>query len=208
MRESTCVLSAPELKNQVTHRRQKTRLRSGREKEAHSLASSHIVHEREFDDTRDYHQPLPRAEREPSVDGADLTPALSTRHSLHLEATNPVELTPLPQIIEASRILHQLFGVSLGHPPTFLQQLRDGDYDQLKVCAMLAVCARFVPELVKRHGSTEEAGEIYAGFVRREINAKIGQGPRLETIHCLLLIAMHEWGQGYGFSAWMYAGKS
>ena len=72
---------------------------------------------------------------------------------------------------------------------------------------MLAVCARFMPDLITQHGSAAQAGKFYADFIRRELNAKISQGPHVETIQCLLLIGMYEWGECCGFSAWMYVGK-
>lgn len=51
------------------------------------------------------------------------------------------------------------------------------------------------------------AGKVYADYVRREVNAKIGEGPNLEIVQCLILLGMYEWGEGDGFSAWMYIGK-
>lgn len=120
----------------------------------------------------------------------------------------PIQDVPTPLLIEAGRnLVAKIPAVSFIHPPTFLQALRAGQVDPLKLCAILCLCARYVPELVALHGSVCMAGKVYADYVRREVNAKIGEGPNLEIVQCLILLGMYEWGEGDGFSAWMYIGK-
>jgi hypothetical protein len=94
------------------------------------------------------------------------------------------------------------------HSCTYIfQSLRDGLFDELKICAMLAVCSKFMPSLSAQYRSADQAGKCYADFVRRELPVRISQGAHIDTIQCLLLIAMYEWGEQSGFSAWMYLGK-
>jgi hypothetical protein len=132
-----------------------------------------------------------------------LGPSVLTR------SVNPVQSTPLPLLVEAGWLLvHRFPSISVIHTPTFFQSLRDGHFNQLKVGAMLALCARFIPALVARHGSATEACRIYADFVHAELYAKLSQGPDIEIVQCLLLLGMYEWGESRGFNAWMYVGES
>ena len=51
------------------------------------------------------------------------------------------------------------------------------------------------------------AGEYYADHVRRELSVQACQAADIETVQSLLLLGMYEWGEGVGFSAWMYVGE-
>lgn len=127
----------------------------------------------------------------------------------HLEIGNPLGTIPLELLVEAGRqLVYKCPGVSFVHGPTFFQSLREGRGDQLKFCALLAVFANSIPELVALHGSKTRAGQLYADFTRGQLLVKIGQGPNIETVHCLLLMGMYEWGQCSGFNAWIYVGMS
>lgn len=64
--------------------------------------------------------------------------------------------------------------------------------------ALIALCARFLD-------SNTRADE-YASCVRD--NLSVVDPPDIYTIQTLLVIAMYEWGNGNGYRAWMYSGKS
>lgn len=133
---------------------------------------------------------------------------LSEPSVLAQSSVNPVEDTPLPILLEAARLfVSSIPGVSLIHAPTLIQALRSGNYNKIQVCALVAVCAHLIPELRDQHGSAAQAGQHYAEFVRGQLDAMMRQGPQVETIQCILLMGMYEWGAAHGFSAWMYTGE-
>ena len=127
--------------------------------------------------------------------------------AVHLSG-NPIEETPLPVLIEAAWLFVRSFpGVSLIHTPSYIQTLRDGTYNKLQACALLAVCGHLIPELRDRHGSAALAGQYYAQVVRGQLDTMMRNGPHVDSIQCLLLLGMYEWGAANGFNAWMYTGK-
>lgn len=205
MRESTCVLSTPEKRNPRSERSTRKRVRSG----IGPSTASGIESEARLAGP-DAERPSSLTFRTENCMGAtNIPPTTEVNFESYSSATlNPVRATPLPLLIEVGWLfVHKFPEFAFIHTPTFFQTVRDEVFDQLKVCAMLALCAKFIPELITRHGSAAQAGKFYADFVRLELNAKISRGADVETIQCLLLIGMYEWGEGAGFNAWMYIGK-
>ena len=92
------------------------------------------------------------------------------------------------------------------HTTTFFRDLRQGSYHHLKVCAMFALCVKFLPDLVPEGWTAIAAGEIYADFVRRGVAMASLQNADVDIVQCLLMIALHEWGRCSGYQAWMYTG--
>lgn len=99
--------------------------------------------------------------------------------------------------------------LSFVHIADFLQRLRTSQRQILlvKMAAILALCARFVPSALCHFESPRAASEHYAAFVQQRLWPHIIHEPDAEMVHCLLLIAQYEWGEGNSFAAWMYTGE-
>ncbi|KLU86864.1 hypothetical protein MAPG_05872 [Magnaporthiopsis poae ATCC 64411] len=94
------------------------------------------------------------------------------------------------------------------HIPDFLYQLRTSDtrITVVKLAAIFALCARIHPSFPNRDDQKHGAGQAYAEFVELNMWPQNARRPSLDAVHCHLLIAQYEWGEGNGFSAWMHAG--
>ncbi|KAI0514460.1 hypothetical protein F5B22DRAFT_244705 [Xylaria bambusicola] len=74
------------------------------------------------------------------------------------------------------------------------------DDDKLRLIAILAVSCRYLGETVDQHRADHVA------LLTRELQCRITAPPSLSLIQCFLIMAVYEWGEGIGYSAWMYAG--
>lgn len=74
------------------------------------------------------------------------------------------------------------------------------DDDKLRLIAILAVSCRYLGEEADRHRAEHVA------LLTRELQCRITAPPSLSLIQCFLIMAVYEWGEGIGYSAWMYAG--
>lgn len=112
------------------------------------------------------------------------------------------------------------------HPPTFKNRMKQAAYprdsavstagyeEKVLLLGVLTLTARFHPDLVAHHASAGkpadplDASEYYATAL------KTASGPHgsiltthsLEGIQALLMLALYEWGQSRGLSAWIFSG--
>ncbi|KAI0977394.1 hypothetical protein F4678DRAFT_468582 [Xylaria arbuscula] len=87
--------------------------------------------------------------------------------------------------------------------PSDLEQRVSGDVcddDKLRRIAVLAVSCRYLGEAADVHRAEHVA------LLTRELQCRITAPPSLSLIQCFLIMAVYEWGEGVGYSAWMYAG--
>lgn len=98
--------------------------------------------------------------------------------------------------------------MSFIHIPDFLHQLRSSDTRIIvvKLAAIFSLCARLHPSFSKRDEEKHSVGQPYAKFVEQNMWPQTIREPDFDAVHCHLLIAQYEWGEGHGFSAWMHAG--
>lgn len=78
---------------------------------------------------------------------------------------------------------------------------------QLFLLAMLALTARFIPEIAQNHHSTDPlvASEYYADAFAARLNAQgLTKEPTLERVQGLLMISLYQWLMCRGQVAWMY----
>ncbi|KAI2643687.1 hypothetical protein GGS21DRAFT_497730 [Xylaria nigripes] len=74
------------------------------------------------------------------------------------------------------------------------------DDDKLRLIAILAISCRYL-------GQAADARRTeHAALLTRELHCRITAPPTLGLIQCFLIMAIYEWGEGVGYSAWMYAG--
>jgi hypothetical protein len=99
--------------------------------------------------------------------------------------------------------------LSFVHLADFIQQLRTSPRRILviKLAAIFALCVRLMESSPLQGQNPRAASQQYAAFVQQNIWPQTVREPEMEVIHCLLLIAQYEWGEGNGFSTWMYTGK-
>ncbi|KAI1824688.1 hypothetical protein F4861DRAFT_250380 [Xylaria intraflava] len=74
------------------------------------------------------------------------------------------------------------------------------DDEKLRLIAILAVSCRYLGE------SADGRRAEHAALLTRELQCRITAPPTLGLIQCFLIMALYEWGEGVGYSAWMYAG--
>ncbi|KAJ2989960.1 hypothetical protein NUW58_g3195 [Xylaria curta] len=74
------------------------------------------------------------------------------------------------------------------------------DDDKLKLIAILVVSCRYLGESADVHRAEHVA------LLTRELQRRITAPPSLSLIQCFLVVAIYEWGEGIGYSAWMHAG--
>ncbi|EUC40107.1 hypothetical protein COCMIDRAFT_41509 [Bipolaris oryzae ATCC 44560] len=100
--------------------------------------------------------------------------------------------------------------LSFVHLADFMQQLRTSPKRILviKLAAIFALCVRLIESSPLQGQSPRAASQQYATFVQRNIWPQILNQPDVDAIHCLLLIAQYEWGEGNGFATWMYTGMA
>ncbi|KAI1284517.1 hypothetical protein F5Y07DRAFT_346812 [Xylaria sp. FL0933] len=86
--------------------------------------------------------------------------------------------------------------------PSDLDRISDdiSDDDKLRLIAILAVSCRYLGEAADLHRADHVA------LLTRELQCRITAPPSLSLIQCFLIMAVYEWGEGVGYSAWMYAG--
>jgi hypothetical protein len=72
--------------------------------------------------------------------------------------------------------------------------------DKLRLIAILAVSCRYLGE------SADNRPAEHAALLVRELQCRITAPPTLSLIQCFLIMALYEWGEGIGYSAWMYTG--
>ncbi|PIG85857.1 hypothetical protein AARAC_001779 [Aspergillus arachidicola] len=70
----------------------------------------------------------------------------------------------------------------------------------------MALCARYIPELVDQYSSPYLASEHFADVVRENIMSYMAQHPGIDIVHALILLSLYDWGEGNGFQAWVYTG--
>ncbi|KAJ8132832.1 hypothetical protein O1611_g793 [Lasiodiplodia mahajangana] len=74
------------------------------------------------------------------------------------------------------------------------------DDEKLRLIAILAVSCRYLGE------SADARRADHAALLTQELQCRITAPPSLSLIQCFLIMAIYEWGEGIGYSAWMYAG--
>ncbi|RFU35518.1 hypothetical protein B7463_g822, partial [Scytalidium lignicola] len=91
------------------------------------------------------------------------------------------------------------------HEPSIRSNAKTGELKPILAVAILALTARFMPDLVEYHGSVQNACDYFANAIRAELILEADK-PSLDKIHSLLLLTLHEWGSGRGARAWVYIG--
>ncbi|KAI0490684.1 hypothetical protein F4859DRAFT_16770 [Xylaria cf. heliscus] len=74
------------------------------------------------------------------------------------------------------------------------------DDEKLRLVAILAVSCRYLGESADRRRAE------HAALLTRELQCRVTAPASLSLIQCFLIMALYEWGEGIGYSAWMYAG--
>jgi hypothetical protein len=113
------------------------------------------------------------------------------------------------------------------HPPTFRNRMRQASYPRdptipsmdtqdgkALLLGVLTLTARFHPELIAHHSRSGrpspplDASEYYATALKAAFGPAGSNlaSPSLDGIQALLMLALYEWGQTRGLSAWVYAG--
>jgi len=72
--------------------------------------------------------------------------------------------------------------------------------DLLFTACLLALCAPFLPE------DGLSLSEEYAAYVHQKLSDTLFESPSIQTIQCLLMISVYNFGVGRGYKAWMYIG--
>ncbi|KAJ5812680.1 hypothetical protein N7474_008981 [Penicillium riverlandense] len=139
-------------------------------------------------------------------------PQASSARSHSYSYTNEPVFCDVPDhiVTEAVEIFARKFPeFSFIHIADFLDQLRTSQRRSLviKLAAIFALCARFIPSISSEYNNWNATSQDFATFVQQNLWPQIVQEPEIEMVHCLLLIAQYEWGEGNSFSAWMYTGK-
>ncbi|KAI1816742.1 hypothetical protein GGS20DRAFT_536751 [Poronia punctata] len=74
------------------------------------------------------------------------------------------------------------------------------DVEKLRLLAILVICARYLGE------EADVRRVEHAALLTRELQCRMTAPPSLCLIQCFLIMAIYEWGENIGHSAWMYAG--
>ncbi|KAK4868073.1 hypothetical protein LT330_007271 [Penicillium expansum] len=144
------------------------------------------------------------AERAPD-NNADVEPPELTPRPL--ESTNPVTTVDREIVRRACQIFTQQFPeFGFLHKPTVLDHIQTNTISSLKLCAVVALCARYLPEVTSRYGSALAASEHFAEYVRKNIMERVTSHADIDVIQTLVLLGLHDWGCCNGFRAWMYIG--
>ena len=77
---------------------------------------------------------------------------------------------------------------------------QSGKLKPILAVAILALTARFMPDLVESHGSVQDACDYFGNAIRAELLLEADK-PSLDKIHALLFLSLHEWGSGRGARA-------
>ncbi|EPE28343.1 Zn2/Cys6 DNA-binding protein [Glarea lozoyensis ATCC 20868] len=110
------------------------------------------------------------------------------------------------------------------HPPSFRIRFKQVAYPRdpsipsseiqegkLLLLGVLALTARYHPELEALHGGPLNASEYYAEALQAALAgpiSKIFTVQSLEVIQAALMLSLYEWGQTRGLTAWMYVGNA
>jgi hypothetical protein len=86
------------------------------------------------------------------------------------------------------------------HEPSVRLAAKSGELKPILAVAILALTARFMPELAEIYGSGQETCDHFANAIRAELLLEADK-PSLEKIHALLFLSLHEWGSGRGARA-------
>lgn len=109
------------------------------------------------------------------------------------------------------------------HPPTFRNRMRQAwlprdpaapppdSNTRILLLGVLTLTARFQPDLIEHHSQSNDpaaASEHYGQALAQAFGptSRSLANPSLEGIQALLMLALYEWGQTRGLSAWVYIG--
>jgi hypothetical protein len=95
------------------------------------------------------------------------------------------------------------------HQPTFLKLLDEDRVPSLLLCAILALTARFVPEIAGRDdGSIAKASRFFGNHVRQHIMSQTPVAMDVYLCQTLVMLCLYDWGEGGGSRAWIYNGMA
>ncbi|RAK77030.1 uncharacterized protein BO72DRAFT_429777 [Aspergillus fijiensis CBS 313.89] len=94
------------------------------------------------------------------------------------------------------------------HQPSFVLDLDQHRIPDLLLCAILAVTARFIPEVLRQHGSAARTSRTFADYVRQHIMQYSAQTMDLYSCQALVMLCLYDWGEGEGSRAWIYNGMA
>ncbi|CAI4214258.1 unnamed protein product [Parascedosporium putredinis] len=112
--------------------------------------------------------------------------------------------------MEAVEIIPRVFpDLSFIHVADFIHQLRTSRKRivVLKLASILALAARISPSLLADPKRSRCLSQQLSAYTQQNLWPGLVQEPDTDTMHCLLLTAQYEWGDGNGFAAWMYSGR-
>jgi hypothetical protein len=94
------------------------------------------------------------------------------------------------------------------HSADFIHQLQVSDRQILiiELAAMFALCLRSMAHSWVADNCPRSTRGQFAAFVRQGIWHRLLKEPEPELVHCLVIIAQYEWGEGNGYAAWMFIG--
>ncbi|KAI8625382.1 hypothetical protein F5Y19DRAFT_269157 [Xylariaceae sp. FL1651] len=124
--------------------------------------------------------------------------AASTRRDLASHFTG-IDGSVFTQAIAVFRVHFPEYGFL--HPSDLDRvSVKVPDDDKLRLIAILAVSCRYLGE------SVDARRAEHLALLTQELQCRITAPPTLSLIHCFLIMALCEWGEGIGYSAWMYGG--
>lgn len=94
------------------------------------------------------------------------------------------------------------------HQPTFLKLLDNKAIPKSLLCGILALTARFIPELVQLYGTPWRASETFANHIRQTIMSQVATTMDINMGQTLLMLSLYDWGNGDGSRAWTYNGMA
>jgi hypothetical protein len=109
--------------------------------------------------------------------------------------------------VKATEIFQQRFAMfSFLHGPTLIKLIHGDSPLDLRFCGIMALCARYIPELIQEHGGPLAASEHFAAYLRHKITAQTLIGLEIATVQTLLLLSFHDWGSSKGGQSWTFNG--
>ncbi|KAJ6020754.1 hypothetical protein N7540_006258 [Penicillium herquei] len=112
-------------------------------------------------------------------------------------------------IMKATEIFQQRFAMfSFLHGPTLIKIIHGDAPLDLRFSGIMALCARFIPELIHEYGNPLAASENFAAYLRHKITAQTVIGDDISMAQTLLLLSFHDWGSGKGGQSWIYNGMA
>lgn len=122
---------------------------------------------------------------------------------------NPLSNLDRDLLLKAIESFQQRFTMfSFLHGPTLLDLVHGDTPLDIKFCGILALCARFIPELAEEHGGPLAASECFASYLRHTITCHMVVNADIGMAQALLLLSFHDWGSGKGSQAWTYNGTT